>query len=240
MTTTEALQNFVSAIENYKETGVWPDCSTLRALADCGLEALKKSETTQHAGDCTIYRALINERPVDGICTCGYGWARVTQGDWSQMYSAERDSQGFPLSKQTFPKESRSLSPGETWSLLANQVVGAEVFPWDVMPEDPRAKAVIKRLSDDMAVLRADNARLREALQEAQKDTARLDCLMSLQRNGRMDIVKVPSYMRNQLDYIIRQEARAALANDSEIPKGSPDAIPASEGNIPSLDTPKG
>lgn len=229
MTTTEALQNFVSAIENYKETGVWPDCSTLRALADCGLEALKKSETTQHAGDCTIYRALINERPVDGICTCGYGWARVTQGDWSQMYSAERDSQGFPLSKQTFPKESRSLSPGETWSLLANQVVGAEVFPWDVMPEDPRAKAVIKRLSDDMAVLRADNARLREALVSCEHALA--TCY---------NVTEYPGPHRASAQLRALEKAHAALANDSEIPKGSPDAIPASEGNIPSLDTPKG
>lgn len=44
----------------------------------------------KHAGDCTIYRSMINERPCDGVCTCGYGWSLVRKGDWSQMYSEER------------------------------------------------------------------------------------------------------------------------------------------------------
>ncbi len=48
------------------------------------------TEPTQHSGDCTIYRSLINGSPTDGICTCGYGWTLVRQGDWSQMYSDER------------------------------------------------------------------------------------------------------------------------------------------------------
>lgn len=51
-------------------------------------EELKRDK--DHAGDCTIYSALINGRPTDGICTCGYGWSLVRSGDWSQMYSAER------------------------------------------------------------------------------------------------------------------------------------------------------
>lgn len=44
-----------------------------------------------HAGDCTIYAALINGSPTDGICTCGYGWSIVSKGDgdWSEMYSEE-------------------------------------------------------------------------------------------------------------------------------------------------------
>lgn len=51
----------------------------------------QSAEPTSHAGDCTIYRALINGRPVDGVCTCGYGWSivRKGEGDWSEMYSAE-------------------------------------------------------------------------------------------------------------------------------------------------------
>ena len=44
-----------------------------------------------HAGDCTIYAALINGCATDGICTCGYGWSQLRQGDPSQMVSAERE-----------------------------------------------------------------------------------------------------------------------------------------------------
>jgi len=43
-----------------------------------------------HSGDCTIYSAVLNNRPEDGICTCGYGWTLVREGDWSEMYSKER------------------------------------------------------------------------------------------------------------------------------------------------------
>ena len=42
-----------------------------------------------HAGDCTIYRALMNNTPLDGICTCGYGWECVRCGDWNKMFSIE-------------------------------------------------------------------------------------------------------------------------------------------------------
>ena len=46
---------------------------------------------TNHDGDCTIYSALINGRPEDGICTCGYGFQlkRERFGDNTEMYSAE-------------------------------------------------------------------------------------------------------------------------------------------------------
>lgn len=44
----------------------------------------------KHAGDCTIYAALRNGSPTDGICTCGHGWSLVREGDWSEMYSKER------------------------------------------------------------------------------------------------------------------------------------------------------
>lgn len=36
----ESLRNFVEAIEEYDRSGVWPDNSTLRKLADEGREAL--------------------------------------------------------------------------------------------------------------------------------------------------------------------------------------------------------
>jgi len=44
---------------------------------------------TKHDGDCTIYSSLINGSPENGICTCGYGWQRVREGNWSEMYSRE-------------------------------------------------------------------------------------------------------------------------------------------------------
>ena len=43
----------------------------------------------RHDGDCTIYGSLINGTPLDGICTCGYGWECVRDGDWSKMFSQE-------------------------------------------------------------------------------------------------------------------------------------------------------
>lgn len=45
---------------------------------------------TGHAGDCTIYAAMINGEPTDGICTCGYGWQCVRDSNLDEMYSAER------------------------------------------------------------------------------------------------------------------------------------------------------
>lgn len=42
-----------------------------------------------HSGDCTIHSALVNGRPEDGICTCGFGWRRNRLGDASEMYSKE-------------------------------------------------------------------------------------------------------------------------------------------------------
>lgn len=47
------------------------------------------SEKIRHDGDCTIYASLINHSPECGICTCGYGWQRVREGDWSEMYSGD-------------------------------------------------------------------------------------------------------------------------------------------------------
>ena len=41
----------------------------------------------KHDGDCTIYAALCNGRPEDGICTCGFGRQQVFRGDRSEMYS---------------------------------------------------------------------------------------------------------------------------------------------------------
>lgn len=47
----------------------------------------------KHAGDCTIYSSLINGMPYDGICTCGYGWDCVRNGDYRNMFSKERENQ---------------------------------------------------------------------------------------------------------------------------------------------------
>ncbi len=64
-----------------------------------GLETeieLLRAGKTKHDGDCTIYAALMNERPEDGICTCGFGQQQIWKGrDYKQMYSKER--------KATFP-----------------------------------------------------------------------------------------------------------------------------------------
>jgi len=45
---------------------------------------------TKHDGDCTIYSSLINGRPTDGICTCGYSHQLKYDGDLSEMYSEEK------------------------------------------------------------------------------------------------------------------------------------------------------
>ena len=47
----------------------------------------------QHSGDCTIYSALCNQRPIDGICTCGFAWSRMGNDGWDHMYSEERRKQ---------------------------------------------------------------------------------------------------------------------------------------------------
>jgi hypothetical protein len=38
-------------------------------------------DAAKHAGDCTIYSAMGNDEPWDGICTCGGGWREVRKGD---------------------------------------------------------------------------------------------------------------------------------------------------------------
>ena len=44
-----------------------------------------------HAGHCTIFSALINGKPEDGICTCGYGLEYACRyGSSEKMYSFER------------------------------------------------------------------------------------------------------------------------------------------------------
>jgi hypothetical protein len=52
------------------------------------LELSKKPK--QHSGDCTIYASLINNRPEDGICICGYGLHAMREtGNNSELYSEE-------------------------------------------------------------------------------------------------------------------------------------------------------
>ena len=48
-----------------------------------------KIKMNKHSGDCSIYSSLVNGNPEDGICTCGYGFQKHYDGDWSKMYSAE-------------------------------------------------------------------------------------------------------------------------------------------------------
>lgn len=60
-----------------------------------------------HAGDCTIYSALLNGRAYDGICTCGYGWKCVSSGDDSQMTSPER--MYLRILKESFKKASDAI-----------------------------------------------------------------------------------------------------------------------------------
>lgn len=56
----------------------------------------------KHAGDCTIYSSLCNQRPTDGICTCGYALRKQREvGEEDDFYSEER--------KATMPQ----LSPEE-------------------------------------------------------------------------------------------------------------------------------
>lgn len=52
----------------------------------------KKPERSSHWGDCTVYSSIINGRPYDGICTCGYGWEVKTRtgGSEAQLISGER------------------------------------------------------------------------------------------------------------------------------------------------------
>lgn len=50
---------------------------------------LAKPLLTKHSGDCSIYSALINGYPTDGICTCGYGAQQLAMGDVSCMFSDE-------------------------------------------------------------------------------------------------------------------------------------------------------
>lgn len=51
---------------------------------------MKIPKMTKHEGDCTIYSSMINGRPTDGICTCGYSHQLTWDGDYSEMYSEER------------------------------------------------------------------------------------------------------------------------------------------------------
>lgn len=68
------------------------ECETIRDHIRAIAESPPAQAETGHAGDCTIYAALCNDHPTDGICTCGYGWRLARKGDLSQMYSQEREA----------------------------------------------------------------------------------------------------------------------------------------------------
>ncbi len=73
--------------EGYEDSDLYKtNCDALAATTAPAVVPANES----HAGDCTIYRAMINQNPTDGICTCGYGWEQVRKGDWSKMFSEER------------------------------------------------------------------------------------------------------------------------------------------------------
>lgn len=66
-----------------------PEVREVNGLRVNFYDGKKRGRKDNHAGDCTIYASLINNTPESGICTCGYGWRRVREGDWSEMYSKE-------------------------------------------------------------------------------------------------------------------------------------------------------
>lgn len=71
----------------------------LRGFINCKIDAMRCASIkqtisampllTKHSGDCSIYSALINGGPTDGICTCGYGAQQLAMGDGSDMFSDE-------------------------------------------------------------------------------------------------------------------------------------------------------
>ena len=54
-------------------------------------------DNSGHAGDCTVYSSMQNNRITDGICTCGYGHRQQTSESFAMdnMYSQERISEGL-------------------------------------------------------------------------------------------------------------------------------------------------
>lgn len=46
----------------------------------------------KHSEDCTFYSSLVNGRPEDGICTCGYGLEQVRKGNYDELVSEEREN----------------------------------------------------------------------------------------------------------------------------------------------------
>lgn len=47
---------------------------------------------TKHDGDCSIYSALLNSTPEDGICTCGYAHERQPE-----MFETGRTAEWYTL-----------------------------------------------------------------------------------------------------------------------------------------------
>lgn len=85
-------------------------------------------ELKQHAGDCTIYRALINGRPYDGICTCGYGWELVRKSDYSEMLSGERMGALMQATIADPNKPSQWATKAETRIMQLAGIPGIENF----------------------------------------------------------------------------------------------------------------
>jgi hypothetical protein len=84
---------------------VWEICSLLGGMGDWqGVSGavrkvvedrgrLRQTSTHypgKHAADCCFWASVVNGRPTDGICTCGYGMKCRDTGDYSQQVSEER------------------------------------------------------------------------------------------------------------------------------------------------------
>jgi hypothetical protein len=67
------------------------NCGELAIVYDKSPEGADEDPTEAgHAGDCTIYAALINGQPSNGVCTCGYGHYMWRKGHIEHMFSEDR------------------------------------------------------------------------------------------------------------------------------------------------------
>ncbi len=85
----------------------------------------------QHWGDCTFYSSLINGRPTDGICTCGYGWSIVAEGDgdYTQLYSAELREK---IDEAMCKEQTAPVVPISDAEALASIVEGVSKQKWNM------------------------------------------------------------------------------------------------------------
>lgn len=112
-----------------------------------------RPRVTRHDGDCTWYASLTNGSSMDGICTCGYGWTVFVDSggvDQSQLYSQERI---VAMCVKVHPLRSRPDDSGAWASDADHDGLALAERAW-------RGK---------VEALRADVARLRDALQRVSR-----------------------------------------------------------------------